>query len=564
MVVQKRDLFFSKKQAREKMRVEVPADIFDRFFQADSASLAKIAINKLGIENFSPTSSAFNARYSAEDLHVLLLVKELLGTKYGGPLVYSALTAPPTDIDDIRFRQGITRELLENAQARQEFENQYKNLVSIVNAYQRLVGANAGQGSMQDSYYYPRGDEAARQFAAKIVLLHEYLRAVEAMQKASFESGLKYLSGYAKSLSESDTFREMAKFVRAFTGHLTVSANIRISFNELGGISSVNISPVSETERPASERFRTGLQKLTPFYTDALIDMTKGFVDQLLNDILLMASYLGELEFYRGALIFAQRLEQNGIPTKMPDFTNEAGVNIKALHNPLILLQDFNDGIRSMRSVPNDLHFDEQRKLYVISGPNDGGKSWFLTAVGLAILLAQSGYPIPAEQAVLHPFDNIFTHFIPKAVITKRAGRFRTELQQLRYIFENATPNSLILLDEPCGGTDPGQGVKQSLLVLKSLARLGADSLFATHMHPVADEVERGVYPTASNLQVEVVMDGKAELTHRVLPGKAGQSYGELVAHDVGVDEVSLDKLLSRRVSVSGSAGANADLVNLK
>jgi len=231
------------------------------------------------------------------------------------------------------------------------------------------------------------------------------------------------------------------------------------------------------------------------------------------------------------------------MPSILPDYEKRNHLKIKEMHNPLLLFQELTD---EFSSTPNDVYFDDEKRLYVITGPNDGGKSVYLRAVGLAILLGQSGYPIPALEAYMDIFDGIYTHMIPKDDVKKKRGRYRQELLQLRYIFENATPDSFLLFDEPCGGTDAGQGITQSLTTVRKSHMLTAKTLFATHMHEIPEDIEN--YPYAHNLQVEIKQEGgKPRLTHKVLPGKAGQSFGELVAKDVGVDEESLDRLLLDR-----------------
>ncbi|MBU1976207.1 MAG: hypothetical protein KKG59_07430, partial [Nanoarchaeota archaeon] len=287
------------------------------------------------------------------------------------------------------------------------------------------------------------------------------------------------------------------------------------------------------------------LGKLTPFYTKMLFDMVDDYMERNLQDILTVASLIGELEFYLGAHHFTERLDKFGIPHSFPKYEGNV-VDVTGLHNPLLILQE--EGGNGFKSVPNDVYFDAEKRLYVVTGPNDGGKSVYLRAVGLLVLLGQNGYQIPAPEGTLAPMDEVFTHFIPKDDITRRRGRYRQELQQLRYIFENATSDSLVLLDEPCGGTDPGQGSKQSLTALKQLYRFGPRAVFATHMHNVSEEIEGAEYPYAHNLQVGVeIPDGSPVLTYKVSPGRAGHSFGDLVAKDVGVDEVSLHKLLEER-----------------
>jgi len=316
-----------------------------------------------------------------------------------------------------------------------------------------------------------------------------------------------------------------------------------MSFSLLGGITEKKLMPVSAATIDPHLRQKFSLRKYSPFLTSAIMDMVDTFIEENTPDILTLASTVGELEFYLGTSTFSELLNKRGMPSILPDYEKRNHLKIKEMHNPLLLFQELTD---EFSSTPNDVYFDDEKRLYVITGPNDGGKSVYLRAVGLAILLGQSGYPIPALEAYMDIFDGIYTHMIPKDDVKKKRGRYRQELLQLRYIFENATPDSFLLFDEPCGGTDAGQGITQSLTTVRKSHMLTAKTLFATHMHEIPEDIEN--YPYAHNLQVEIKQEGgKPRLTHKVLPGKAGQSFGELVAKDVGVDEESLDRLLLDR-----------------
>ena len=543
MGVDKVDLLFPHKE--DSRRFSLDDAVTKEFLKSDDPNhLAKMALHRIISEKTTVPTTAFNGQHFASDLHVPMLVKEFFGTDYAGPFVFGMFTTAPADVETIQFRQDIMKELGQE-KPREQMDAVYHTLTKIVTAYQNVISAGRGQGSMSSAYYYPSRGGEGQAFAAKITLLHNYLRAVDTLGETSFSSGLSRLSDYVRKVRENRQFGDLAKHVRSFTDHLTVSANVEITFNEMGSMTRKDVRAVSvdKSQQTLSSKFK--LRKLTPFYTTMLFNMIDDFVEEHFKDILTLASYLGELEFYRGASEFTARLDKHGVPHTFPNF-DDGRINIRDLHNPLLILQEANE--QGFKSVANDVHFDPEKRIYVLTGPNDGGKSVYLRAVGLAVLLAQNGYPIPAEEATLTVFNDVYTHFIPKDDIRQRRGRYRQELQQLRYIFENATPNSLVLLDEPCGGTDPGQGSKQSLTALRKLYRLGSPGLFATHMHNVSEEVQNGEYPFAHNLQVSVeIQQGKPVLTYRVSLGRAGQSYGDLIAKDVGVDDESLDKLLDQR-----------------
>jgi len=542
-MVNKVDLLFPEKKDSKPLSLE--GTLIKEFLKEDEQNrLAKMALNKVLSDQTIVPKATFSGQNFAADLHVPLLVKEFLGTNYASPFVYKTLISAPIDVETILFRQEILKEL-EQEKAAQSLEDIYLRLTKIAKSYEEVISSGQGRGDMTGSYYYPNRGEEAQTFAAKITLLHNYLQALETIEETNFNSGLSRLKDYAQKVKEDRKFQEMSKYVRSFTDHLTLSANIEITFNHLGSMTRKKVMPVSIDRSHQILSSKISLLKLTPFYTKLLFDKVDDFIEDYFDEMLTLASYLGELEFYRGANSFVKKLEMFDVPCTYPQF-EEGKVKIRNLHNPLLVLQEAK--AQGFRSVANDVLFEPEKRLYVLTGPNDGGKSVYLRAIGLGILLAQNGYPIPAEKATLTTFDDIYTHFIPKDDIKNRRGRYRQELQQLRYIFEKATPKSLVLLDEPCGGTDPGQGSKQSLTTLRKLYRLGSSGVFATHMHNVAEEVQSGDYPFAHNLQVGVeIQQGKPLLNYKVSEGRSGQSYGDLIAKDIGVDDDSLDQLLEKR-----------------
>jgi DNA mismatch repair protein MutS2 len=128
-------------------------------------------------------------------------------------------------------------------------------------------------------------------------------------------------------------------------------------------------------------------------------------------------------------------------------------------------------------------------------------------------------------------------------------------LRRIKDILEVATPYSLVILDEPCGGTSYEEGCRQSLVLLDGFHQLGATTYFTTHMHPVATEIETKRFPAAKNLSVESRYDGKKLVyTYKMKEGASGKSYGDEIAKEVGLVSESIEKMLSKRADREGYA----------
>lgn len=546
MPTPKQSILFANTSGRNRP-VTVPENAFFDYFGKDSKSLAKKTITRRAFQELSLPEKTFNAKHMPEDLHLDIIVKELLGVEYCGPFVQMILASAPTDSNDLLFRRRIMSELFEGGTAKTEFDEMHIRLRAMAKVYQDILNIVPDSEAMADGYYAPSHDLEGHETALNIMLLHSYIELLEKMKSGEFVSGVSNLKQYSGELMGTQAYKRMADFVRVFSEDTIVSAFVTLKLNRMGGVSSTQIETVNEEQRRGMAQRM--FAKANPVLSWILTRQVRGFIQENYDNMLQLLSYLAEFEFYAGALNFSRKLEQNAMPRTLPNFEDGKKTDIRALHNPLILVQEREEG-EPLCSIPNDVYFDERNRLYVLTGPNDSGKSFFLTAVALGIVLAQNAYPIPAESAVLSPVDNVFTHFIPKADVRKAGGRYRSELRQLRYIVEAATPRSLILLDEPCGGTDSGQGVVQSIRTVRALNRIKCKTLFCTHMHPVSDEIDKDGFDAAHNLQVQILFEPSPKLTHKVIPGKAGQSYGEVVAREEGVDDASLEAIIS---SKSGS-----------
>ena len=142
--------------------------------------------------------------------------------------------------------------------------------------------------------------------------------------------------------------------------------------------------------------------------------------------------------------------------------------------------------------VLNDIEFDEKDTLiYVLTGPNRGGKSVITCAVGIAQVLAQLGLFVPAERAEISIADAIFTHFPTGADDTIDKGRLGEECARLRDIFDAVTSKSLVLLDESLSSTGSYEASYIAAEVLAGFGKVGCRCLFSTHLHELAAEIDK-------------------------------------------------------------------------
>ena len=190
--------------------------------------------------------------------------------------------------------------------------------------------------------------------------------------------------------------------------------------------------------------------------------------------------------------------------------------------------------------MPNDTGLGTpETTIAILTGPNMAGKSTYLRQVALIVLLAQIGSYVPATSARLGVVDRVFARVGAQDDLTSHLSTFMLEMVETANILRNATPSSLLVLDEIGRGTSTFDGIAVARAVVEQIhddPRLRCKTLFATHYHELADLA--GTLPGVASLQVEVLERGdRVVFLHRVIPGAADRSYGVHVARLAGVPE---------------------------
>ncbi len=188
--------------------------------------------------------------------------------------------------------------------------------------------------------------------------------------------------------------------------------------------------------------------------------------------------------------------------------------------------------------VPNDIYLSrDDAQLIVLTGPNMSGKSTYLRQVALIVLLAQIGSYVPAESAKIGIVDRIFTRIGARDDLAAGQSTFMVEMVETANILNNATPRSLLILDEIGRGTSTYDGLSIARAVAEYIHNykgLGARTVFATHYHEMV--ALAGYLPRVKNFNVAVIEEaGKVIFLHKIVPGGVDKSYGIHVAQLAGL-----------------------------
>jgi len=235
---------------------------------------------------------------------------------------------------------------------------------------------------------------------------------------------------------------------------------------------------------------------------------------------------------------FAERAKALGLT--QPEITSRSGIEIRGGRHLVV------EHIQDQPFTPNDITLDERTRMLIITGPNMGGKSTYMRQIALIVILALAGSWVPAESAVIGPIDRIFTRIGAGDDLSQGRSTFMVEMSETANILNNATEQSLVLMDEIGRGTSTYDGLCLAWACAAFLARqVGAYTLFATHyfeMTRLADQ-EDGV----RNVHLQAVEHkDRIVFLHAVQDGPASQSYGLQVAALAGIPDSVLDDARGR------------------
>lgn len=216
-----------------------------------------------------------------------------------------------------------------------------------------------------------------------------------------------------------------------------------------------------------------------------------------------------------------------------PGISIDGSIDIKAGRHPVVELM-----LTDEMFVPNDIYIDNKSsRMSIITGPNMAGKSTYMRQTALIVLMAQIGCFVPADSAKISVVDKIFTRVGASDDLTAGQSTFMVEMSEVSDILKNATPDSLVILDEVGRGTSTFDGVSIARAVAEHICtskKLGCKTLFATHYHELIgleDELE-GVknYSIAVNKH-----GGSIRFLRKIVRGGVDDSYGVDVAKLAGL-----------------------------
>ena len=220
----------------------------------------------------------------------------------------------------------------------------------------------------------------------------------------------------------------------------------------------------------------------------------------------------------------------------MPQVDNSGIIDIKGGRHPVIEKM-----LGTGEFVENDTYLDkDENRLSIITGPNMAGKSTYMRQVALITLMAQVGSFVPAEEAKIGVVDKIFTRVGASDDLSMGQSTFMVEMMEVATILKEATPNSLVILDEIGRGTSTYDGLSIAWAVAEYIAnkeKCGAKTLFATHYHELTELEEK--IEGVKNYSIAVKEKGEDIIfLRKIVRGGTDESYGIHVARLAGVPKL--------------------------
>lgn len=514
---------------------------------------------------------------SSEESRTLLSVLDSTETAMGARLLRRVLLQPLKNIEQINARLDAVEELIANSEIRGELAKRLCGFGDLERLVARISTKRASPRELGALRAMLRRLPEIRADVAKLTShdlnhgLHGLLREIE--NGISLEVSL--LEQLSDSLAD-DLPAQVADGGVIRKGRSTELDELRgLAFNAKDWIARMQ----------TTERERTGIQSLKVDYNSVFgyyIEITKSNLSRVPADYIRKQTLVNaerfvtqELKEYEEKVLHAEEKIQKLESQLFEELRNEVASHSSsllatskalALADVLISFADVAEENSFTRPVvdgscdieieagrhpvvekvlpsgenfvPNDLRLMEgNEQIALITGPNMAGKSVFIRQVALIILMAQVGSFVSAKRARIGIVDKIFTRVGASDNISAGESTFMVEMQEAADILNNATPRSLVILDEIGRGTSTFDGVSIAWSIVEYLHQNPARSartLFATHYHEL-NELS-ALYPRVKNFKVDVrEYGGKVIFLHKVVEGSADHSYGIHVAEMAGL-----------------------------
>ncbi|MED3648206.1 DNA mismatch repair protein MutS [Halalkalibacterium halodurans] len=494
-------------------------------------------------------------------------------TAMGGRLLKQWVERPLLSKKEIERRQGLVQSFLDHYFEREELRDELRHVYDL----ERLVGKVAyGNVNARELVQLRKSLQRIPAIFALVEKIgnqdvNERLRTIDRCESlvdllehslvddppVSIKEGGMIRDGFHKEL---DTYRDASRNGKSWIAELeqkereaTGIKSLKIGYNKVFGyyieVTKANIHLLEEGRYERKQTLTNAERYVTPELKEkeALILNAEESIVQLEYDLFLqvreqvkdyirplqaLAQMISELDVIQG---FATVSETHHYVR--PALQEDRAIAIKGGRHPVV-----ERVIPNGEYVANDVDMKDGRSILLITGPNMAGKSTYMRQLALIAIMGQIGCFVPADEARLPIFDQVFTRIGAADDLASGQSTFMVEMLETKYALQKATQNSLILLDEIGRGTSTYDGMALAQAIIEYIHdEIRAKTLFSTHYHELT-ALEKEL-SDVKNVHVSAVEEqGTVVFLHKVVDGQADRSYGIYVAELAGLPNVVTER----------------------
>lgn len=532
------------------------------------------------------------------DLNVRRLVRALAISPIYESHVQAILLTLTTDPQTIQYRQAVIDDLLRSPELVQELEMILETILTL-------------ESYLQTPQWR---DNQLRQVAWRLSELERYVETVESLHQvlqaardALHSDAMLGLLETINALVKSENFQQLHAELPTLIPQIRNVRSITIGINL-----DANMRPLAATILSANPEFFEGESMISRLFgfrrreateqagagplhdarkingiNDSMVeldDRNSPFMPPLFKDLSelldatsrpivealrkytqvnsqFLISLKQDIAFYLGAVRMVKRMQDADLAICQPNILPqvERQTHLNSLYNINLALQQLYSKERDPKAIiGNNVTFDDEGRIFVLTGPNQGGKTTYTQAIGLAQMLFQAGLHVPAHSAQMSVVDTIYTHFAKEERPNLEAGRLGEEAKRLNDIFQQATRYSLVLLNESLASTAAGESLFLARDVVRAFRLLGVRAVFATHLHELAASADAmnvettgdsTIISVVSQVEIETTDNGQqVRRTYHIAPGPPmSKSYALELAARYGLSYEQITATLRRR-----------------
>ncbi|WP_067968125.1 MutS-related protein [Mycolicibacter icosiumassiliensis] len=458
---------------------------------------------------------------------------------------------PLQDTATVRYRQDIFRDL-ERPEVQQPIEN---FVAGMRTTRQRLEqSAHLWHPLQQQGWFI----YAAEAYCDAVEILHNELAQINPVSRglrdfADFLAGYVHGNGFRVLVTDTHNVRDRLREVR-YAVHID---GLRVHVERYTGQTDYTAQVIAVFERFVSQEakdYRIDLQQypdmnhveeqilehVANLYPDQFGQLDRFCADNAAFFEPTVARFDREIPFYLCYLSLMERFTAAGLEFSYPDVTSEPGViDVDDAFDLALAIKLIDDNTPFVR---NNFALSGPERIFVITGPNQGGKTTFARTVGQCLYLATLGCPVPARAARLTLPDQIYTHFERQETLATLHGKLDDELVRIHDILSRATAASVVVMNESFASTTACDALQIGVEVLTRMIKLGCIAVYVTFLDELA-----GFDPVCVSMVGEVAHDDPTRRTFRFTRRPAdGLAYAAALADKYGLNHDALLRRVTR------------------